>query len=68
MIPPPIITDDSRDLKPGNCLISTGKRTMPRILVGDFGEGQAEGSGKIGTGTIEVYSHMEVWLMAVYCS
>ena len=26
---------------------------MPRILVGDFGEGHVEGSGKIGTGTIE---------------
>jgi serine/threonine protein kinase len=27
---------------------------MPRILVGDFGEGNVEGSGTIGTGTIEV--------------
>lgn len=27
---------------------------MPRILVGDFGEGHVEGSGQIGTGTIEV--------------
>jgi len=27
---------------------------MPRVLVGDFGEGHVEGSGKVGTGTIEV--------------
>jgi len=29
---------------------------MPRVLVGDFGEGHVEGSGKVGTGTIEVLS------------
>jgi hypothetical protein len=47
--------DDSRDLKPGNCLISTRKDGgTPRILVGDFGEGHVEGSGKVGTGTVEV--------------
>jgi len=45
---------DSRDLKPGNCLISLGRGGMPRVLVGDFGEGNVEGSGKVGTGTIEV--------------
>jgi hypothetical protein len=27
---------------------------MLRVLVGDFGEGHVEGSGKVGTGTIEV--------------
>jgi hypothetical protein len=32
-----------------------GKGAMPRVLVGDFGEGNVEGSGKVGTGTIEVY-------------
>ena len=44
----------SRDLKPGNCLISNGMGPIPRVLVGDFGEGHVEGSGKVGTGTIEV--------------
>ena len=44
----------SRDLKPGNCLISIGRGPIPRVLVGDFGEGHVEGSGKVGTGTIEV--------------
>lgn len=46
----------SRDLKPGNCLLSIGRGPIPRVLVGDFGEGYVEGSGKIGTGTIEVIS------------
>jgi len=35
-------------------LISTGRGPIPRVLVGDFGEGHVEGSGKVGTGTIEV--------------
>ena len=55
--PPPgrIGVENSRDLKPGNCLISNSKAGgMPRVLVGDFGEGHVEGSGKVGTGTIEV--------------
>jgi hypothetical protein len=32
-----------------------GKGAIPRVLVGDFGEGNVEGSGKVGTGTIEVH-------------
>src|SRR5438045_752447 len=47
----------SRDLKPGNCLISIGRGPIPKVLVGDFGEGHVEGSGKVGTGTIEVIPH-----------
>jgi len=35
-------------------LISNGRGPIPRILVGDFGEGHVEGSGKVGTGTVEV--------------
>jgi hypothetical protein len=50
--------NSSRDLKPGNCLISIGRGVYPRVLVGDFGEGNVEGSGKVGTGTIEVYPAM----------
>ena len=46
----------SRDLKPGNCLISIGRGPIPKVLVGDFGEGYVEGSGKVGTGTVEVAS------------
>jgi|SRR5271155_1374669 len=44
---------NSRDLKPGNCLLSIGRGPIPKVLVGDFGEGHVEGSGKVGTGTIE---------------
>jgi hypothetical protein len=36
--------------------LSTGKGPIPRVLVGDFGEGHVEGSGKVGTGTVEVIS------------
>ena len=49
----------SRDLKPGNCLISIGRGPIPKVLVGDFGEGHVEGSGKVGTGTIEVITHLK---------
>lgn len=47
-------------MKPGNCLISIGRGTIPKVLVGDFGEGHVEGSGQVGTGTIEVVSLMFV--------
>ena len=53
----------SRDLKPGNCLLSIGRGPIPRVLVGDFGEGHVEGSGKIGTGTVEVNPNFISWLM-----
>jgi hypothetical protein len=36
--------------------LSTGRGLIPRVLVGDFGEGHVEGSGKVGTGTVEVIS------------
>ena len=46
-----------RDLKPSNCLLSASKvGSVPRVLVGDFGEGQLEGAkraGPMGTGTVE---------------
>ena len=46
-----------RDLKPSNCLMNIPKGGgIPRILVGDFGEGQLEGAkraGPVGTGTVE---------------
>ena len=58
----------SRDLKPGNCLLSVGRGPIPRVLVGDFGEGHVEGSGKVGTGTIEVRRVFMLRLMVVYCS
>jgi hypothetical protein len=40
--------------------LSTGKGTIPRVLVGDFGEGHVEGSGKVGTGTVEVISSLDL--------
>jgi hypothetical protein len=57
--------NDSRDLKPGNCLISIGRGAIPKVLVGDFGEGHVEGSGEVGTGTIEV-SYATILLTIVY--
>ena len=48
-------------------MISTGRGSIPKVLVGDFGEGHVEGSGQIGTGTIEVVSLMFI-LTVVYCS
>ena len=48
-------------------MISIGRGSIPKVLVGDFGEGHVEGSGQIGTGTIEVISLMFV-LIVVYCS
>jgi hypothetical protein len=48
-------------------LISIRRGTIPKVLVGDFGEGHVEGSGQVGTGTIEVVSVMFV-LIVVYRS
>ena len=48
-----LYAENSRDLKPGNCLLSNDRGPIPKVLVGDFGEGHVEGSGKVGTGTIE---------------
>ena len=44
-----------------------GGERVPKMLVGDFGEGHVEGSGQVGTGTIEVVSLMFV-LTVVYCT
>ncbi|CAN6637993.1 hypothetical protein TRVA0_016S02344 [Trichomonascus vanleenenianus] len=41
-----------RDLKPSNCLLSTSPTGgLPTVLVSDFGEGQLEGSARVGTGS-----------------
>jgi hypothetical protein len=42
-------------------LVSLGKGPIPKVLVGDFGEGHVEGSGKVGTGTIEVIISLLSW-------
>jgi len=59
------LINGSRDLKPGNCLLSTSRGPIPRALVGDFGEGHVEGSGKVGTGTVEVNLKFVSWLMTL---
>ena len=49
-------------------MLSIGRGPIPRVLVGDFGEGHVEGSGKVGTGTIEVRRVFMLRLMVVYGS
>ena len=48
-------------------MISIGRGPIPKVLVGDFGEGHVEGSGQVGTGTIEVFSKT-IMLILVYCA